>query len=233
MASVLKQDSLLPGKTTAQPVSFNIQDMQSRARDYLMEVQRQAAEILENAQKEAAILKAEAHHAGVKAAKTQIEKQIEDTAARLSDARCKTAIAACQETLEQINQATAQWLTQWRNQTIELACRIADKLVRNQSAFNNEILRVWMEEAIVSMRDEREVRILVHPDDFALAGRFLQSMAQTIPHAASSTVLPDPTVERGGCVVRSKNGQIDQQLESQLQRLAEQLGSEQQDSGPT
>ena len=225
MASVLKQDKLQSGKTTAQPVSFNVQDMQSRARDYLAEVQQQAAELLEQARKEASALKAQAQQSGLQAAKKEIEKQIEDNAARISEARCKTAIAASQQSLEQLNQATTQWLAQWRNQTVELACRIAEKLVRAQKDFDNELLRVWMEEAIAMMRDEREVRIMVHPDDYSLAGRFLQNMAQTIPHAGSATVLPDPTIQRGGCVVRSKNGQVDQQLEAQLQRLAEQLGN--------
>lgn len=225
MASVLKQDSLQPGKAMAQPISFNIQDMQSRAREYLIEVQQQAADLLADAQREAAALKVQAHQAAVKAAQQDIEKKIDDNAARLSEARCKTAIAASQQTLEQLNQATTQWLAQWRNQTVELACRMAEKLVRSQTSFDQELLRVWMEEAIAMMRDEREVRILVHPDDFSLAGRFLQNMAQTIPHAGSATVLPDPTIERGGCLVRSKNGQVDQQLGAQLQRLAEQLGS--------
>jgi len=187
-------------------------------------MQQQAAEILERARQESIAIKADAQQAGLKAAREEIEKRVEDTAARVSDARCKTAIAACHQSMDQLHEATSQWLTQWRNQTVELACRIADKLVRARMGSDNELLRVWMEEALVSMRDEREVRILVHPDDFSLAGRFLQSLAQTIPHAGSATVLPDPEVQRGGCVVRSKNGRMDQQLESQLQRLAEQLG---------
>lgn len=226
MASVLKYDSLQPGKkSTAEPVTFNVQDIQSRARDYLTEVQQQAAAILEQAHREAVTVKAQAHQSGLQAAREEIEKRIEDSAARISDNRCKTAIAACQQSVDQLQQATGQWLTLWRDQTIEIACCIAEKLVRAQMSSDNELLRVWMEEALVAMRDEREIRILVHPDDFSLAGRFLQSLAQTIPHAGSAVVLPDPEVQRGGCIVRSKNGRIDQQLNSQLQRLAEQLGS--------
>ena len=88
---------------------------------------------------------------------------------------------------------------------------------------HDETRRVWMEEAIVAMRNVRELLVLVHPDDFSVAGRFLQQLAKSIPQAASVEILPDPEIKAGGCVVRSSHGQLDQQLESQLQRLVEQL----------
>jgi flagellar assembly protein FliH len=80
-----------------------------------------------------------------------------------------------------------------------------------------------MEEALVTMRDSRDIRIVVNPDDFELAGRYLQKLSKTMPQAGSAEVLPDPEVSRGGCIVRSSYGQIDQQLETQLERLVEQL----------
>lgn len=88
---------------------------------------------------------------------------------------------------------------------------------------HEETLRVWMEEAIAAMREVRELRVLVHPDDFAVAGRFLQQLSKSIPQAASVEIIPDPEISLGGCLVRSAHGQLDQQLEVQLQRLVEQL----------
>ena len=44
-----------------------------------------------------------------------------------------------------------------------------------------------------------------------------------IPQAAQIEVIPDPEISLGGCIVRSMHGLIDQQLETQLQRLVEQL----------
>jgi NhaB family Na+:H+ antiporter len=42
MASVLKQDTISRGTVKSEPIAFNIEDMQSRARDYLLEMQGQA-----------------------------------------------------------------------------------------------------------------------------------------------------------------------------------------------
>lgn len=225
MASVLKQDSIARGTVKSEPIAFNIEDMQSRARDYLLEMQGQAAELIEKAKQEAVVIKNKARQEGIQAGQAEMQKKIEETAAKLSDQRCRTAIEGCELTVAKINESTSQWLSDWRNQTVTIAAKIAEKVVRAHMRDNNELLRVWMEEAIVAMRDERDLRVLVNPDDFAIAGRFLQNLSRTVPHAGNVEVVPDPEVKPGGCIVKSKNGQIDQQLETQLQRLVDQLSS--------
>ncbi len=223
MASVLKHEALIRGNDTVQPVVFNMEDVQSRARDYLLEMQQQAAEVLQRANEEATRIRQQAKQEGLAAANQQFEQQVAQAAQKLSDERCRTAIGACEQSVQQLTTETVNWLALWRNQTVELAARIAEKLVRREMRDENELLRVWMEEALVAMRDGREVRVLVHPDDFSVAGRFLQKLTKMVPQAAGVEVLPDPEVQPGGCIVRSSHGQIDQQLESQLARLVEQL----------
>lgn len=223
MASILKHDILMRGGDFPQPVAFNIEDVQTRARDYLLEVQERAAELLHQAEQQSTQLRQQAKAAGLAEAQAQFEQQVAAAAQKLSDERCKTAIQACEKTVDSLTSETTEWLAQWRNQTVELAARIAEKLVRREMRDENELLRVWMEEALVAMRDARDVRVSVHPDDFAVAGRYLQKLSKTIPQAGSAQVLPDPDVQLGGCIVRSNHGSIDQQLETQLQRLVEQL----------
>jgi flagellar assembly protein FliH len=223
MASILKHDILMRGGDLPQPVAFNIEDVQTRARDYLLEVQERAAELLHQAQQQSAQIRQQAKAAGLAEAQAQFEQQVTAAAQKLSDERCKTAIQACEKTVESLTNETTEWLALWRNQTVELAAKIAEKLVRREMRDENELLRVWMEEALVAMRDARDVRVSVHPDDFAVAGRYLHKLSKTIPQAGSAEVLPDPEIQLGGCVVRSNHGSIDQQLETQLQRLVEQL----------
>jgi flagellar assembly protein FliH len=223
MASVIKFDSLAAGTSIAMPLAFNVADVQSRAEQYLTEVQQQASQLLEQARQEAEKIKQQARQQAIQAAQAEVQQQIQQRAAELTDQRCKTAIAGCQQTVQQLTESMNEWLTQWRDQTIQLAARMADKLVRSQMQDNNELLRVWMEEAISALRDARELRVLVHPDDFAVAGRFLQSLMRSASPSGQVEVLPDPNVKPGGCIVKSSHGQIDQQLESQLMRLTEQL----------
>ena len=223
MATILKSDHLLQAKVSSQPVAFNIEDVQQRARDYLAEIQQQAAGIIAQANQQAGEIRKQAHREGLASGQADFERRVAERSQQVSDQRCKTAIGSCESTVTKLAEETTGWLTNWRNMTVELASRMAEKVVRRRLQDSEETLRVWLEEAIVAMRDARDLRVLVHPDDFAVAGRFLQNLAKMIPHAAQVEVLPDPTISLGGCIVRSMHGTIDQQLESQLNRLVEQL----------
>ncbi len=223
MATILKNDRIDSGNAVTSLIAFNVEDLQQQARGYLEEVQRQAAQILEDARQKAVEIQKQAHQQGVEAAMRDFQTRVDQQSQQLSDQRCKTAITACEATVKQLSEETAQWLSQWRNLTVGLAAQMAEKLVRRSMQDNEEVLRVWLEEAIIAMRDSRELRVLVHPDDFAVAGRFLQNLTKMIPQAAQIEVIPDPEISRGGCLVRSMQGFIDQQLETQLQRLADQL----------
>jgi flagellar assembly protein FliH len=223
MAAVLKSEQLERGSDYPQVVVYNVEDVQSRARDYFAQIQQQAATVLAEAHQDAARIREQAKAEGLAQAKATIAQNIEQSAQQLSDKRCKTAIAACESSVQQLTQETSNWLALWRNQTVQLAARIAEKVLRREMQDHDETLRVWMEEAIVAMREVRELRVLVHPDDFAVAGRFLQQLSKSVPQAATVEIIPDPEISLGGCVVRSAHGQLDQQLEAQLQRLVEQL----------
>ena len=223
MATILKGDRAGQSSTSAHPIAFNVEDVQERARAYLAEIQQQAARIVEEANRRSVDITKTAHQAGLDSGRGEFDEQVERHAQHISDQRCKTAIAACEATVQRLASETTEWLANWRNLTVELAARMAEKLVRRSMKDNEEVLRVWLEEAIIAMRDARELRILVNPDDFSVAGRFLQNLTKMIPQAAQIEVIPDPEISLGGCVVRSMHGFIDQQLETQLQRLVEQL----------
>jgi flagellar assembly protein FliH len=223
MATILKQDQIRQSGETPRAISFNTEDVHQRAQAYLDQVRLQGQEIIAQAQREAAQVRAAARAAGLQDAQKDLAKQIEEASLKLTEDTIRTATAACQQSLNSLSADTQQWLQEWRDVTVDMAIAMAEKLVRQSMAHGVEPLRVWLEEALMLMRDARDVHILVHPDDFTWAGRYLQQMAKHVPHAGSAEVLPDPTVSRGGCVVRCQHGQVDQQLETQLARLGEQL----------
>ena len=223
MATILKGDRIGQSSTDLHLVAFNVEDVQERARAYLAEIQQQATEIVEAANRKAVEIAMAAHQSGLASGRAEFDDQVERRAQQISDQRCKTAIASCEATVQQLSGETTAWLTKRRDLTVELASKMAEKLVRRTMKDDEEVLRVWLEEAIIAMRDARDLRILVNPDDFAVAGRFLQNLSKMIPQAAQIEVIPDPEIRLGGCIVRSMHGFIDQQLETQLQRLVEQL----------
>ena len=223
MATILKQAQLQQSGADQRIVAFNVDDVQQRAQAYLTQVRAQAAEVLAAAQRQAEAVRTKARSDGLADAQKDLAQQVEERARQMTEERIRTATAACQQAVDSLNSDTTQWLQEWRDLTIDLAISMAEKLIRQSMEQGLEPLRVWLEEALMLMRDARDVHILVHPDDFTWAGRYLQQMAKHVPHAGTAEVLPDPEVSRGGCIVRCQHGQVDQQLETQLARLGEQL----------
>ncbi len=223
MATILKESDLKQSGDEARLVAFNIDDVQTRAQAYLAEVRQQAAAVLAQAKSEADAVRAAAHSEGLAQAQKEVAAQVEQRAQQLTEERIRLAVGSCQQAVDKLTTDTSRWLQVWRDATIDLAISMAEKLTRQSMAHGLEPLRVWLEEALMMMRDARDVHILVHPDDFTWAGRYLQTMARHVPHAGSAEVLPDPEVSRGGCIVRCQHGEVDQQLETQLARLGEQL----------
>lgn len=223
MATVIKHDSLTLAGKAPQPAAFNVEDVRSKARDYLLDIQEQAEEILSNARSEAEALRVSAKQEATAEANQEFESRVTEAAKKLSDNRCKTAVAGCQKMVSGIEESTSQWLSIWRSQTVTLAAKIAEKIVRRELDENNDLLSSWLEEALIAMRDSRELKILINPDDFEVAGEYLKKLTKSVPQAADAELHADPDIARGGCIVRSNNGTIDQTLETQLSRLVEQL----------
>ncbi len=181
MATILKESDLKQSGDEARLVAFNIDDVQIRAQAYLTEVRQQAAAVLAEAHAQADKVRAEAHSLGLAQAQKEILQQVEQKAQQLTEERIRLAVGACQQAIDSLTSDTSRWLQVWRDATIDLAIGMAEKLTRQSMAHGLEPLRVWLEEALMMMRDARDVHILVHPDDFTWAGRYLQQMARHVP----------------------------------------------------
>jgi flagellar assembly protein FliH len=69
----------------------------------------------------------------------------------------------------------------------------------------------------------REIRVHLHPEDAAIVRERLTAPAKE----RAWTIVEDPTLSRGGCVVRTENSQIDARLESRINTvIAGALGDE-------
>ncbi len=223
MATIFKSNEMKPTGDMPGVIAFNIDDLQTRGEAYLSEVRQQAAQIVEAAKKESEAVRTASRSTGLADAQKLFAQQVEERAQQLTEERIKTAVASCQQAIDQLSSETTRWLQQWRDMTVDIAIAMSEKLMRQSMAHGVEPLSVWLEEALMLMREARDVQILVHPDDFTWAGRYLQQMARHLPHAGTAEVLPDPEISVGGCIVRSPQGEVDLQLETQLARLAEQL----------
>jgi len=120
------------------------------------------------------------------------------------------------ETIDELAGLRRQILQQSEQQLVQLALALAKRIVRREIASDTELLGALARVALERLGEARPATIRLNPDDFArsAAGRVEQWSA------AHVTVLPDPHVQRGGCLVESPFGFVDASIDAQLQELA-------------
>jgi flagellar assembly protein FliH len=123
------------------------------------------------------------------------------------------------ETLEELASLRQTLLHQSERQLVQLALALARRIVGREIAADDELLTALARVALDRLGDSRQATIRLHPDDFARVA------AGGTAHwaAAHVTVVADPAISRGGCLVESPFGFVDATIDAQFQELARAL----------
>jgi flagellar biosynthesis/type III secretory pathway protein FliH len=97
-----------------------------------------------------------------------------------------------------------------------LALVAAGRIVQEEIALAPERITAIVKNVLERARRARKVELRVHPDDASVLERSDLGLGVTI--------VPDPAIGRGGCVVQSELGVIDARVEVQLAAMAKILG---------
>lgn len=136
-----------------------------------------------------------------------------DTAAEQAR-RLQGLADACGTALQNLDAETGHALT-------SLALRIAEQVVRSTLASQAELITGLVRD-ILDLDPARQglLRLRVHSDDAEL----LQPYLSQDTRIASWQLVPDDTMERGGCIAETALGSIDATLETRWQRVLSALG---------
>jgi flagellar assembly protein FliH len=130
-----------------------------------------------------------------------------------------------------LGQPLARLDTEVEKELLHLALTVGKQLARRELRIDPTqvigIIRESLSQLPVSARD---VRIHLHPEDAATVRERLAEPA----NERAWTVVEDPTLTRGGCIVRTETSQIDVRLESRISAvIANALGEERAPERPT
>ena len=107
---------------------------------------------------------------------------------------------------------------------LQLALSVGKQLARRElRADPTQVIGIIRESLAQLPPGAREVRVHLHPEDAATVRERLPAAGQE----RAWTIMEDPTLTRGGCVVRTDTSQIDVRLESRVNAvIAAALGEE-------
>lgn len=212
MSSIIRATQ---GKAVAQPAAFNFEDLSAQAAEYLDKVRAEAARILARAQQDAVKIRQRAEQEGRQAALAAVEQMVRT--------QLSSVLPALRQAAQQIQAARSAWLKHWEKAAIHLSAAIAGRLIRGELTRQPEIPLRLVREALELSPGETELRIHLNPEDHrALSGQVEALVAELAP-LGRTQIVADPHVGRGGCQVETRFGLIDQRIESQLQRIEEEL----------
>lgn len=135
-------------------------------------------------------------------------------AAEAEALRLRALVDGAQSGLAQLDQNVA-------DQLLALALEIARRVVCDALTARPELILPVVQEAARCLPEfEQPVRVMLHPADAALVQSHLAAQAA----ASGWIIVPDATVARGGCVLRTATAEVDATLPRRWQRVLAALG---------
>jgi flagellar assembly protein FliH len=155
------------------------------------------------------------YEAGVSAGRAELQKQNEALAAQ---------VVRLDGILNQLARPLPTLEGEVEQQLVLLALAVGKQLARRELKTDPGQIAALIREAVGRLpAAAREVRVHLHPEDAAAVAQRLASAGQE----RAWSVVEDPTLTRGGCLVRSENSQIDARLESRVNAMvSSMLGEE-------
>jgi flagellar assembly protein FliH len=216
MATVIKSTL---GARNALPIAFNFEDVAEHAKGYVDDVHAQAAAIVADAHRQVEAISRGAEAEGRQAALRAVEKVLDEKVGK----RMETLLPALEKVVAELSDARQAWLRHWEHITVNLAARMAERVIRRELERKPEIKVELVREALEMAAGTPHLKIELNPADFASLGDQIQRLTKEIAKTAQAEIVADETVSVGGCRVETRHGMIDQQVESQLERIVAEL----------
>lgn len=210
------------GPATAAGVAFNFDDLTRQAEGYLERVRGQAAEIIKQAQQQATEIRNgavklgrdDAHRAAVAELEMELERQL------------VTLLPAIRQAAERIEQSRQECLAQWERGMVRLAAAIAARVIRRELVQQPDIPLALIREALELAAGGTKLRLCLNPADHAALAGQAQRIVAEMSQLGGVEIVADAAISPAGCRVETRHGSIDQQIESQLARIEEELTGE-------
>jgi len=137
------------------------------------------------------------------------------------------------DVVEQWQQQRAWLETEGRQAVLDLALRMAEKLVYRVIEVDPTVIVDEVAAALTHVLRPSDVTVHICPDDRPVLEEALPQLMAELGNLRSIRIKDDPEVSRGGCELRFGQGAVDATIETQLRRVVELILPSEQSSVPT
>jgi flagellar biosynthesis/type III secretory pathway protein FliH len=141
----------------------------------------------------------------------------------LAEAELEPVRAALAAAIDSLSGARAEVVAVAEGRAVELAVALAQKILATALEIEPEHVLSAVQGALRRLVDKDEVVLEVNPADVPLLQTQISTLDGTAGGPVSIQVVGERRVNRGGCIVRTREGEIDARIETQLERADEVL----------
>ncbi len=216
-------------------VPFSMKDVETTAKQMLLRARQQADQLLAAAQAQGEALKQQMHAEGLaegrKAGYEQglaegraqgLEQALAEHRQQLSDLH-----AALTEALGQVEQSRQELACAALSEVVALAAAIARRVTKRQALIDPQVLEENVAEAMRLVIHGADLRLVIHPAQKQTMEQMLPRLALEWPALQHAQIVEDPAIHPGGCRLMTARGEIDADIEGQLDRVIAELLPEQ------
>ncbi|HUY31689.1 MAG TPA: FliH/SctL family protein [Pirellulales bacterium] len=199
--------------------AFDVEALARQADAYRATIREQARQILLAAMRDAGDIRHAAELEGRRAAEQAFDRLLDEQVGR----RLETVLPALRAVIAEVCDSKQAWLADWERQAVHLAVAIAGRVCRREISNQPEISIGLVREALELASGAGGVRVLLNPDDYLALGGPVRKLASELARLGPAAVVADASISHGGCRVETPKGAVDQQIETRLVRIAEEL----------
>jgi len=178
----------------------------------------------------------------------QLKKQAHEEAERIVQEAKKQAVVEQQsgfekglcrglETIKPLQEMLAQLISEMKYfieqypsqlepQVMDLVINICSKIIKDKLASDRKIVLRTVQHAFKELTDKECIKIRVHAGDVGLLRKFQPQLLDMFHEIKKLEVVSDDTVDQGGCIIETNEGNIDATIRNQLKKLSGLVTSE-------
>lgn len=133
--------------------------------------------------------------------------------------KLETLLPAVQTMVHKLGEAQQAFLDEWEKSAVHVATAIAHRAILQQLPEMIDLPIELIRESLELGVGSSQLKIRMNPDDHETLLPQVEMLLREMSLVTHCTIVADPKVSAGGCVMETSLGSIDQRIESRLNRI--------------
>ena len=215
---------LIKAQVAPQAVRFQWRDIHAEATQVLTDALRRSETIISEAQAAADAIsrRRKRRRTPTRVIAMDLLKGVQKVARTRStraNQELRKAVVALNTAAAEAIGAKEQMKSDAVSELVELAVAIAERVIKRQVMIDPQVLVANLREALALTGRQKQLRVAIHPSQCQVLAAAIPQLQMEWPAIGGAQIIEDESLTPGGCRVLTDHGQIDADLNAQLDRV--------------